>query len=148
MDRHRAYRSITRAVLGEYLDRKASLSTLPERIATERARLTAIRSSSAESQMISGGGGNVRQERDTAILAEIDRLTNALDEAQREVELIERCLAQLTKEQRKTLGLMDINRRYGAVEELCNLLGYERSRVYDIHNDALDRFAILYHGAR
>ena len=146
MDRHRAYRSITRAVLGEYLDLKASLTTLPERIETERARLTAIRSSAAESQMQPSGGGNVRQERDTAIIAEIDRLTAALAETEKEVALIERCLAQLTKDQRRTLELMDINRRYGAVEQLCDELGYERSNVYNVHDDALDRFSILYNG--
>lgn len=88
MDRHRAYRTITRGILGEYADNKAKLSTLPERIATERARLTAIRSSAAESQMTPSGGGNVRQDRDTAIIAEIDRLTATLDEATREVALI------------------------------------------------------------
>lgn len=145
MDRHRAYRQITRGVLGEYNDRKASLATLPERIATERARLTAIRSSSAESQMTPSGGGIVR-DRDTAIIAEIDRLTAALDEASREVSLIEQCLEQLTKEQRRTLELMDISRRYGAVALLCEELGYERSNIYNIHDDALDRFAILYYG--
>lgn len=148
MDRHRAYRSITRGVLGEYNDRKASISTLPERIATERARLTAIRSSAQESQMTPSGGGNVRQERDTAIIAEIDRLTSALEEARREVDLINQCLAELTKEQRRTLEMIDINRRYGAVEQLSNELGYERSRIYDIHNDALDRFSLLYNGQR
>lgn len=147
MDRHRAYRSITRAVLGEYIDRKASLSTLPERIVTERARLTAIRSSAAESQMVSGGGGNVRQERDTAILAEIDRLTNALDEAQREVELIERCLAQLRKDQRRVLEIMDISPRYQAAEALAQELSVDRATVYRIHDDALDRFSRLYNGS-
>lgn len=147
MDRHRAYRTITRGILGEYADNKAKLSTLPERIATERARLTAIRSSAAESQMTPSGGANVRQDRDTAIIAEIDRLTATLDEATREVALIENCLAQLRKEERRTLELMDIAPRYRAAEQLAQELVVDRSTVYRIHDDALDRFARLYHGA-
>lgn len=147
MDRHRAYRSITRAVLGEYLDRKASLSTLPERIATERARLTAIRSSAAASQMVSGGGGNVRQERDTAILCEIDRLTAVLEETRREVELVRRCLAGLDDRQMRTLECMDMQPRYRAAEMLAEEFSCDRATVYRIHDTALDTFARLYYGA-
>ena len=114
MDRHRAYRQITRAVIGEYQDRVASLTTLPERIATERARLTAIRSSAAESQMQPSGAGNVRQERDTAILCEIDRLTAVLEETRREVDLVRHCLAGLDERQLRTLEVMDMQPRYRA----------------------------------
>ena len=147
MDRHRAYRTITRGILGEFSDQKHKLVTLPERIATENARLDAIRSSAAESQMTSGGGGNVRQERDTAIIAEIDRLTDALEVAEKEVSLVERCLAELRKEERRTLEVMDIAPRYRAAEQLAEELSCDRSTVYRIHDDALDRFARLYHGA-
>jgi len=147
MNRHKAYRSITRGILGEFNDNKTKLVTLPERIATERARLTSIRSSAAESQMTPRGGGNVRQERDTAIIAEVDRLTAALEEARREVALVERCLAELKKDERRTLEVMDIAPRYRAAEQLADELAVDRSTVYRIHDDALDRFARLYHGA-
>ena len=39
-DRKRAYRQITRGVLGEYTTMKNQLITLPERIATKNARIT------------------------------------------------------------------------------------------------------------
>lgn len=41
-DRQRAYRQITRGVLGEYTTMKNQLITLPERIATENARLAEL----------------------------------------------------------------------------------------------------------
>ena len=147
MDRHRAYRQITRAVIGEYQDRAASLETLPERIATERARLTAIRSSAAESQMQPSGEGNVRQERDTAIICEIDRLTAALDETKREVDLVRRCLAGLDERQLRTLEVMDMQPRYRAAEMLAEEFACDRATVYRIHDAAIDKFARLYYGA-
>ena len=147
MDRHRAYRQITRAVIGEYPDRLASLETLPERIATERARLTAIRSSAAESQMQPSGAGNVRQERDTAILCEIDRLTAVLEETKREVDLVRRCLAGLDDRQLRTLEVMDMQPRYRAAETLAEEFNCDRATVYRIHDTALDTFARLYYGA-
>lgn len=147
MDRHRAYRQITRAVIGEYPDRMASLETLPERIATERARLTAIRSSAAESQMQPSGAGNVRQERDTAILCEIDRLTAVLEETKREVDLVRRCLAGLDDRQLRTIEVMDMQPRYRAAEMLAEEFSCDRATVYRIHDTALDTFARLYYGA-
>lgn len=147
MDRHRAYRQITRAVIGEYPDRLASLETLPERIATERARLTAIRSSAAESQIQPSGAGNVRQERDTAILCEIDRLTDVLEETRREVDLVRRCLAGLDDRQLRTLEVMDMQPRYRAAEMLAEEFACDRATVYRIHDTALDTFARLYYGA-
>lgn len=147
MDRHRAYRTITRAVIGEYPDRAASLETLPERIATERARLTAIRSSAAESQMQPSGEGNVRQERDTAILCEIDRLTAVLEETKREVELVRRCMAELDERQLRTIEVMDMQPRYRAAEMLAEEFVCDRATVYRIHDAALDKFARLYYGA-
>lgn len=147
MDRHRAYRTITRAVIGEYPDRVASLMTLPERIATERARLAAIRSSAAESQMQPSNAGNVRQERDTAILCEIDRLTAVLEETKREVDLVRRCMEGLDERQRRTLEIMDMQPRYRAAEMLAEEFSCDRATVYRIHDTALDTFARLYYGA-
>lgn len=76
---------VQRLLREDYPQRKEQLETLPLRIATERSRLTAIRSSCAES-MMSPGGGNVCQERDTAILVEIDRLEAELNTARLEIQ--------------------------------------------------------------
>lgn len=138
---------VQRLLREDYNERKSQLTTLPERIATERSRLTAIRSSSAES-MMSHGGGNVRQERDTAILVEIDRLTAELEVARREVKTIDRILGTLSKEELRTVELMDLSRQIGAMDRLCEELRYEKSKVYNIYDNALDRIARLYFGQR
>ena len=147
INRTRKLRQDTQRLLREdYQQRKAQLTTLPERIATERARLTSIRSASAESDAVRGGGGNVRQERDTAIIVEIDRLQAEMKLAAKEVKTIEKILGTLTEAEHLCVDIMDINRQRGGIERLCEELGYEKSAAYDIYNTALDKVARLYWG--
>jgi len=147
-DRAKAYRAITKGVLGEYLILQAKVANLPERIAAERARLTAIRSASAESAAVSGSGVNMRQERDTAIIAECDRLSSQLQLARKDLACIENALAALDEKERRVVELMDIQQQSGAVDRLCTEMGYERTKVYIIHNRALDKFSAVYNGAK
>ena len=145
INRTRKLRQDTQRLLREdYPERKAQLETLPERIATERARQTAIRSASAESMMIRGS--NARQERDVAAIVEIDRLKAELAVARREVGVIDKILATLTETERRCVELMDLSRQKGAVDRLCSELGYEKSAVYDVYNTALDKISRLYWG--
>lgn len=146
INRTRKLRQDTQRLLREdYNERTAQLQLLPERIATERARLTSIRSASAESSMVHGGG-NVRQERDTAILTEIDRLQAELKVAAREIRTLDRIITTLTDQERRCVELMDLSRQQGAMDRLCAELGYEKSKVYDIYDTALDKIARLYWG--
>lgn len=144
INRVRKMRQDTQRLLREdYNERREQLRTLPERIATEKARQTAIRSSSAETTG-GHGGGNSRQEADTAAIVEIDRLSAELDVARHEISLIDSILEQLTPTERRCVELMDLNRQQGAIDKLCEELAYEKSAVYDIYNTALDRIARLY----
>lgn len=138
---------VQRLLREDYLQRKAQLETLPLRIATERSRLTAIRSSSAES-MMSPGGGNVRQERDTSIIVEIDRLKAELNTAKLEVRTIDRILQALSPHELRTVEVMDLYRQAGGLDRLCEELHVEKSKVYNIHDCALDTIASLYWGKR
>ena len=145
INRTRKLRQDTQRLLREdYKERKTQLQLLPERIATERARITSIRSASAESEAVRGGGGNVRQERDTDILTEIDRLQAELKVAVLEIRTMDRILATLTEQERRCVELMDLSRQQNAIDRLCDELGYERSRVYYIYDTALDKIARLY----
>ena len=139
--------NVQRLLREDYNQRREQLRTLRERIATERARLTSIRSASAESAMIHDGG-NVRQERDTAILVEIDRLTAEFELAKLEIKTIDRILESLDEQSRRIVEQMDVYHVKGAVERLCDEMGYERSRFYDLYDNALDKIAALYFAQR
>ena len=146
INRVRKMRSDTQRILREdYNERKLQLETLPERIAMEKARQTSIRTASSESMMVKGGG-NVRQERDTAAIVEIDRLKAEYNLARREVALIDKILATLNETERRCVELMDLNRQQGAADRLSEELNYDKSMVYDIYNTALDKIARLYWG--
>lgn len=141
----RLRQDVQRLLREDYHQRKEQLESLPLRIATERSRLTSIRSASAESMMISGGG-NVRQERDTSILVEIDRLNAELETARLEVRTIDTILGKLAREERRIVDVMDLNRQHGGLDRLCEELCCEKSRIYDVYNTALDKIARLYWG--
>ena len=136
---------VQRLLREDYPENKERLRIIPERIATERARMTSIRAASSESSMVRGGG-NVRQERDTTAIVTIDRLKADLTVAQKEIRVIDSILDKLDPRERRCVELMDLNRQQGAVDRLADEFGYDRSRVYDIYNDALDKIARLYWG--
>ena len=140
----RQRQDVQRLLREDYPERMEQLKILPERIATERARLTAIRSASAEGQAVRGASGNVRQERDTAIITLIDQLKAEQETAKREVRVITQILDTLDPLERKTVDYMDISRQKDGMDRLCQELGYERTRVYEIYNGALDKIARMY----
>ena len=129
----------------DYLESKERIRIIPERIATERARLTSIRSATSDAGTVHTEE-NSRQERDTAAIVTIDKLEADLDVAKREIKVIDGILSQLDPRERRCVELMDLSRQKGAVERLSEEFGYDRSVVYDIYNCALDKIARLYWG--
>jgi hypothetical protein len=134
-------RKVQRLLRENYPMRKRQLELLPERIATEKARLTAIRSSVAES---TGGSQSDRQERDIAIMVTIGQLKAELTAAKMDAKVIERILKTLSPEEYRCVELCYLEQRPGAIEQLCEELYREKSSVYDILNTARDKIALLY----
>lgn len=138
---------VQRVLRDDYHSYLIQLGTLPERIETERQRLTSIKSSLTPKSG-SGGSGNSRQEKDTAILAGIEQLKSSLRIAKREVALIGKILDSLTEQERTALEIMDINREPMAINALCDTLGLEKTGAYDVYDTALDKFGKAYYGSR
>ena len=134
-------RKVQRLLRENYPARKHQMEILPDRIRTEEARLTAIRSSVAES---TSGGQSDRQERDIAIMVTIGQLKAELTAAKFDVATIERILKTLSPEEYRCVELCYLEQRPGAIEQLCEELYREKSSVYDILNTARDKIALLY----
>jgi len=147
MNRTRMLRqNVQRLLREDYPQRRAQLQTLPRRIATERARLDALRASAAVPvQPVRRKDG---VERDFAISVEIDRLTAELELARLEVQTIDGILEALPPAERSAVERMDLRRQHRALDFLCEELGYEKTAVYEIYNSALDTIARLYFGCR
>ena len=137
-------KDVQRLLREDYLECKSMIETLPERIRTEKERLTSIRSSLAGSSR--HGNAADRQERDTAIIAAVDQMKADLNVARLEVSVIDKIMKSLTDSERRCVMLFDLNRQRGAVDQLCEELSYDRSMIYEIYNGALDKIYRLYWG--
>lgn len=137
--------SVQRLLREDYPQRRAQLQTLPKRIATERARLETLRATAA-ALPVPPACGKRREEQETAITVELDRLTAELELAQLEVQTIDGILEGLPAAERRTVERMDLRRQHRAIEYLCEELGYEKTAVYEIYDAALDAIARLYFG--
>lgn len=132
--------------LRDYEARKQSLESIAEQIKTLEMNLTAIRSARTDGIPIRGGNGNKREEMLINNIAMREELQNNYEIAEREIEITEKGLETLTKEQRRVLYKFYISRTHGHVEDLCSELCVEKSRVYTLKDEALKKFAVACYG--
>ena len=116
--------------LREYEARKEALSLIPEQLEALELSFTAIRAATTDGTPVNGGGGNKRE----------DALINNI--AKRETEITEKGLELLTDEQKKILFLFYIHRTRNHVERLCEELCYEKSKIYELKDEALKIFTM------
>lgn len=131
--------------LRDYEARKQALESIPEQIKTLEANLTSIRSAQTDGIPVRVGG-NRREEMLINNIAMREELQNNYEIAKREVEITEKGLGMLTKEQQRILQKFYISRHPGHVEKLCEELCIEKSRVYTLKDEALKKFSIACYG--
>ena len=73
-------------------------------------------------------------------------LTWTLEQAQMWLQITDRALTALTKEERQILHSLYIYPEKGGVERLCKELGLESSSVYRRRDKALKHFTMAYYG--
>ena len=131
--------------LRDYESRQQALISIPEQIETLEMSLTAIRAAKTDAQPVKESGNK----REDALINNIvmrDELRRNLKIAKREVEITEKGLAQLSKDEKKVLYRFYICRSRGHVETLSEELCVEKSRVYEIKDDALRKFTVSCYG--
>ena len=128
--------------LREYEARKESLVLIPEQKEALELSFTAIRSATTDGTPVQGGGGNARENAIINNIVKRDELTRSQEIARREVEITEKGLALLTDEQQKILYHFYIHRTPGHVERLCEQLCYEKSKIYELKDEALKTFTM------
>ena len=62
------------------------------------------------------------------------------------IKAVEESLKLLSDEERSALTRVYINNEKKAIDRLCNELGYERTKVYDIKKIALRKFTVAMYG--
>ena len=109
-------------------------------------QLQSIKSSISDGTPVKSGG-NTREERLVATIAEIDELRDRIKHESQWVTRMESALADLSAEDRQILDLCYINRRRFPIDEVCTYLCVEKTRAYEKRNAAVERLARRLYGA-
>lgn len=128
-----------------YEAKKQALINIPDQIKELEERLTSIRSQSADSVSVKGGGGN----RDEAYLNNIvarDRLQSNLEESRRIVSRISGALSVLTEEEKEILRRFYMIREKNAAYNLAEDKHVDHKTVYRWKDTALHKFATAMYG--
>ena len=132
--------------LKDYEARKNAIQLIKEQLETLNMQFTSIRAAKTDGEPIKGGEGNRREDMLLSNIVLRDELKANYKIATREIEITEKGLAALTKEERRILELFYIARPYDHVSRLCEELSVEKSEVYRRKNTALDKFTIACYG--
>ncbi len=123
----------------------SSIPNMQERIDILSDKFRSIKSARADATPVSGGTSTAE---DGWInnLVERDRLAENIRVVRRLIELINKGLGALDEREYRVLELFYINRQPNHVERLMDELGYEKSHVYRIRDQALYKFTIGMYG--
>lgn len=125
--------------------KRASIDDIRESIRVLERQMTALRSATSDATPVSGGGSS-REDMLLSWITEKDSLqaTLAVDEMQ--VDMIERALGAMTKDDREILDLCYIHEKVGNINKLCEVLGCDTSTVYRKRNRAIRAYTIRRRG--
>lgn len=131
--------------LKQYDAKKQSLNNIPLEIEQAELDMASIRSASADSTHVAGGGNG----RESALLSHIVRkneLLRSLERTQKWVAAVDAGLAVLSEEDRLILDRFYIYPEKGAADRLAGDLHIDVKTVYKRKDDALRRFTISLYG--
>lgn len=131
--------------LKRYSAMRQALQNIPEEIQRLKADATALRSASAESISVKGGGGR----REAALINNLvhqQELEWTLKQVEQWLVIADRGLAALTPEERLVLQRMYLYPERGSIDRLCAELGVEQATVYRKRDKALRRFTVALYG--
>lgn len=131
--------------LRDYEARKQALTNIEEERKACELRAHSIRASRTDGEPVKEGG-NKREDALINNIVKRDELAVSLEIAEREVAVTESALRMLTEEEHRILYLFYINRPRGHVELLSDELCVERSRVYELKDNALRKFTLACYG--
>lgn len=131
--------------LRKYKHLKESLESIPERMEALRCRFESIKGAVTDKIPVKGGSSRY-EDNLLDIIVEKERLQLLYKANKTLLDLIERGLSSLDKTERLVLDRFYIDRPKDHVEKLMEELNYERSRIYEIKDQALYKFTISMYG--
>ena len=129
-----------------YEARATSFDRAKEELYRLELDMSRIRSATTDGTPVSGSGSSTREDAMVNNITRREELKRAMKEARAWVEIVEGGLAVLDDEERHILDRFYIHRAKGNVERLCNELHLEKSRVYELKDNALRHFTLALYG--
>lgn len=122
---------------------EAAIESIPNDIALERERMTAIKSACTDSTPVQGGGSSYDDRLNNSICL-IDLLTANLHFAEKEVELTHKALDKLADEERRILEVLYIDHQKNGAERLCEELNIkEEATIWKKAMRALESYCTV-----
>lgn len=138
------YKKIAKAELRDEPAMRTAMDNIKDRIRSLEMQKTSLRSTSDSTPV--QGGGNRQEDRLLNLIVESERLRLSLTAHELRMEVIERGLAALSDQDRLILETFARNRSGEAVNILSDTLFLERTRVYQLWDEALRRYTIAEFG--
>lgn len=134
------------SLLREYRSRKAALANIPEQIKALEAEFTGIKSATTDGTPVSGTNSNKREERLLNNIARRDSLKLEYEIAARLANVTERGLDVLNERERRILDVFFIDRPANHVQLLCDEFFVEKTKLYTMKDEALNKFTRACYG--
>jgi ArpU family phage transcriptional regulator len=131
--------------LRKYTAQKESLKNIPARISAIEERLYKVKGTTL-SAVPTHGGGSHYEDRMLDSIVEIERLKMTHAATRRLIAVVEKGLAGLTDTERVVLDRFYIRPVQGNVELLMQELGYEKTKIYSLKDQALYRYTFTMYG--
>lgn len=138
------WKDVAKRELRSYPHLKDSIKTLQNEIQHTEEEKTSLRSISDSPSV--QGGSSTAEDRLNNLIIKADALKKNLYEARAEVQAVEDSLRHLTKIERQVVGQFALNRSSVAVENLISAIGYERTQIYKIWDQAVRKFVAARYG--
>lgn len=131
--------------LKNYTCRKEGCLNVADRIQTLNTRLSGTPEMYSNAVPVRGGGSKAEEWRINTIV-ERDRLKMSYNNLKKLVQMTERGLNQLSSDERRVLELFFIHRSGRHVDDLMEELCYEKTRIYELKDEALYKFTVAMYG--
>ena len=140
------WKSETVKDLREFRALENFINDYPEHMEELDARMTRVRSGKDEQTPVSGGGGTRVEDEWLSCIAKKERLVWQHRERRLKLERMQRALSLLDDRERLVLEYFYVSRPKDHLDRLCDQLGYEKSQVYRLKDEALKNLTIALYG--
>lgn len=130
--------------LKTYPQRKAAVENIKEKIKVLDEQFKSLKGISAGEPVM--GGASKQEDRWLDNISERERLSFSLKIAVALVELTEKGLEALGERERQILEGFYMQRAENNIEKLCERFHFEKSRLYELKDNALKKFTIAMYG--